>query len=72
MMRSEEIESTWISKKCLNILNFTSRNSLGNLFNETFLNEDILSKHTYFKLHDPATHHDTTLGNREKANHNGK
>ena len=29
------------------------------LFNETCLNEQLLPNYTYFKIHDPAAHHDT-------------
>ena len=29
------------------------------LFNQTCLNERLLPNYTYFKIHDPAAHHDT-------------
>ena len=31
------------------------------LFNETCLNDWLLPNYTYFKIHDPAPHHDTEL-----------
>ena len=40
-------------------LNKLYRHNLSLLFNETCLNERLLPNYTYFKIHDPAAHHDT-------------
>ena len=43
------------------------------LFNQTCLSERLLPYHTYFKIHDPAAHHDNLVKrqinyNKEKIN----
>ena len=35
------------------------RHNVSLLFNQTYLNERLLPNYTYFKIHDPAVHHDT-------------
>ena len=52
-------ETKTLIKKLERILIKLYRQNVSFLFDQTWLNERLLPKYTYFKIHDPAVHHNT-------------